>query len=124
MIVAPALLIFFDPVHQVAAVIAAACRVVYATAADRLASLPVRPGSAANTCPDGDRWPGGLLIESLVSLLSATYAFALASLTFVGEVVFMIWLLAFAAGRGPVGRSSLRLTTLTTLRNSSPKSRS
>jgi hypothetical protein len=44
----------------------------------------------------------GYLIDSLASLLSAAYAFELASFTFVGEVVLMIWLLVFAARSAPV----------------------
>lgn len=43
----------------------------------------------------------GYLIDSLASL-SAAYAFELASFTFVGEVVLMIWLLVFAARSAPV----------------------
>jgi Domain of unknown function (DUF4386) len=39
----------------------------------------------------------GYLIDSLGSLLSATYTFEFASVTFIGEVVLMVWLLVFAA---------------------------
>ena len=42
----------------------------------------------------------GYLIDSLGGLLDASYPFELASFTFVGEVVLMVWLLVFAA-RGP-----------------------
>jgi len=42
----------------------------------------------------------GYLVDSFGGLLSATYTFELASFTFIGEVVLMIWLLLFAA-RGP-----------------------
>jgi Domain of unknown function (DUF4386) len=43
----------------------------------------------------------GYLIDSLASLLFGAYAFELASLTFVGEVILMIWLLVFAARNSP-----------------------
>jgi Domain of unknown function (DUF4386) len=43
----------------------------------------------------------GYLIDSLASLLSAAYAFELATFTFVGEVVLMIWLLVFAPRSSP-----------------------
>lgn len=39
----------------------------------------------------------GYLIDSLGGLLGATYTFELASVTFIGEVVLMGWLLVFAA---------------------------
>jgi Domain of unknown function (DUF4386) len=39
----------------------------------------------------------GYLVDSFGSLLYARYAFELASVTFIGEVVLMIWLLLFAA---------------------------
>jgi hypothetical protein len=39
----------------------------------------------------------GYLIDSLGGLLSAGYTFELASVTFIGEVVLMVWLLVFAA---------------------------
>jgi hypothetical protein len=39
----------------------------------------------------------GYLIDSLGGLLSARYTFELASVTFIGEVVLMVWLLVFAA---------------------------
>jgi hypothetical protein len=42
----------------------------------------------------------GYLIDSLGGLLDASYPFELASFTFVGEVVLMVWLLVFAV-RGP-----------------------
>jgi hypothetical protein len=42
----------------------------------------------------------GYVIDSLGGLLDAPYAFELASFTFVGEVVLMVWLLVFAV-RGP-----------------------
>jgi hypothetical protein len=41
----------------------------------------------------------GYPIDSFGNLLYPTYAFELASVTFVGEVVLMIWLLVFAARR-------------------------
>jgi hypothetical protein len=41
----------------------------------------------------------GYLIVSFGNLLSLTYAFELASVTFAGEVVLMIWLLVFATRR-------------------------
>jgi Domain of unknown function (DUF4386) len=39
----------------------------------------------------------GYLIDSLGGLLFARYTFELASVTFIGEVVLMVWLLVFAA---------------------------
>ena len=41
----------------------------------------------------------GYLVDSFGGLLFATYTFELASFTFIGEVVLMIWLLVFAARR-------------------------
>jgi ABC-type multidrug transport system fused ATPase/permease subunit len=41
----------------------------------------------------------GYLIDSAGGLLSATYTFELASVTFIGEVVLMVWLLMFAVRR-------------------------
>jgi hypothetical protein len=41
----------------------------------------------------------GYLVDSLGGLLYARYTFELASLTFVGEVVFMVGLLLFGAHR-------------------------
>jgi Domain of unknown function (DUF4386) len=46
----------------------------------------------------------GYLFDSLASLLSASYTFELASFTFIGEVLLMIWLLIFAF-RGERGDS-------------------
>ena len=48
----------------------------------------------------------GYVVDSLGGLLYATYPFELASVTFVGEVVLMIWLLFFAARRPCNERSS------------------
>ena len=72
----------------------------------------------------------GYLIDSLGGLLSATYTFELASLTFIGEVVLMVWLLVFAARRPPNERTTSddhRLAGVsdpTTIRSSGPESRS
>ena len=52
----------------------------------------------------------GYLIDSLGGLLYATYTFELASLTFVGEVVLMVWLLVFAARRPPNERTPRMIT--------------
>ena len=72
----------------------------------------------------------GYLIDSLGGLLYATYTFELASLTFIGEVVLMVWLLVFAARRPPNERTTSddhRLAGVsdpTTIRNSDQESRS
>ena len=72
----------------------------------------------------------GYLVDSIGGLLYARYTFELASLTFVGEVVFMIWLLSFAARRPRNQRASSddhRLEAVsdsTTIRNSGSESRS
>ena len=49
----------------------------------------------------------GYLIDSLGGLLYAPYSFELASLTFIGEVVLMVWLLVFAARRPLNERTTL-----------------
>jgi hypothetical protein len=66
----------------------------------------------------------GYLIESLASLLSTSYAFELASFTFIGEVLLMIWLLMFAFRGTSGGRPSHRLTARMRIRNSGSGSRS
>jgi ABC-type multidrug transport system fused ATPase/permease subunit len=72
----------------------------------------------------------GYLVDSLGGLLYATYTFELASLTFIGEVVLMIWLLVFAARTPRKRRTSSddhRLEAVsdsTTIRSSGPESRS
>jgi Domain of unknown function (DUF4386) len=72
----------------------------------------------------------GYLIDTFGGLLFATYPFELASVTFIGEVVLMIWLLVFATRRPRnVGTSSddHRLAGVSdspTSRNSGPKNRS
>jgi Domain of unknown function (DUF4386) len=72
----------------------------------------------------------GYLIDSVGGLLKATYTFELASFTFVGEVVLMVWLLLFAARRpldDRAGSDDHRLagvTDPTTIRNSDSGSRS
>ena len=72
----------------------------------------------------------GYLIDSLGGLLYATYTLELASLTFIGEVVLMVWLLVFAARRPPNERTTSddhRLAGVsdpTTIRNSDQESRS
>jgi Domain of unknown function (DUF4386) len=72
----------------------------------------------------------GYLIDSLGGLLQATYTFELASLTFIGEVVLMVWLLVFAARRPPNERTTSddhRLAGVsepTTIRNSGQESQS
>jgi hypothetical protein len=72
----------------------------------------------------------GYLIDSLGGLLQAMYTFELASLTFIGEVVLMVWLLVFAARRPPSERTTSddhRLAGVsepTTTRNSDQESRS
>ena len=72
----------------------------------------------------------GYLVDSFADLLHATYTFELASLTFVGEVVLMIWLLLFAARRPRNQRASSddhRLGAVSdsaTMRSSGPESRS
>jgi ABC-type multidrug transport system fused ATPase/permease subunit len=48
----------------------------------------------------------GYLVDNFGGLLSATYTFELASFTFIGEVVLMIWLLLFAARRPRKERTS------------------
>jgi Domain of unknown function (DUF4386) len=50
----------------------------------------------------------GYLIDSLGDLLSASYTIELASVTFIGEVVLMVWLLVFAA-RKPLMHASDRM---------------
>jgi hypothetical protein len=72
----------------------------------------------------------GYLIDSIGSLLHARYTFELASLTFIGEVVLMVWLLVFAARRPPNESTTSddhRLAGVsdpTTIRNSDQESRS
>ena len=72
----------------------------------------------------------GYLVDSFGDLLHATYTFELASLTFIGEVVLMIWLLLFAARRPRNQRASSddhRLGAVSdsaTMRSSGPESRS
>jgi Domain of unknown function (DUF4386) len=72
----------------------------------------------------------GYLVDSFGGLLYATYTFELASFTFIGEVVLMIWLLLFAA-RGPrnerTSSNDHRLAAVsdsTKIRNSGLESRS
>jgi hypothetical protein len=72
----------------------------------------------------------GYLVDSFGSLLYARYTFELASVTFIGEVVLMIWLLLFAA-RTPRNRRTSSddhqlgaVSDSTTIRNSGPESRS
>jgi hypothetical protein len=66
----------------------------------------------------------GYLFDSLAGLLSASYAFELASFTFIGEVLLMIWLLMFAFRDKSVGRPGHRLTAQMRIRNSGSGSRS
>ena len=72
----------------------------------------------------------GYLVDSFGDLLHATYTFELASLTFIGEVVLMIWLLLFAARRPRNQRANSddhRLGAVSdsaTMRSSGPESRS
>ncbi len=72
----------------------------------------------------------GYLVDSFGGLLFATYTFELASFTFIGEVVLMIWLLVFAARRPRnEGGSSddhqlVGLSGSAKIRNSGPESRS
>jgi Domain of unknown function (DUF4386) len=150
-VVAWALLIFFYPEHHAVAVIAAACRMLYAlifavavsrllSAAELLSERQINTSTEAEVLADiqqfDDIWSLslglfgvhllligwlafssgvvprligvivaiaglGYLIDSLASLLSAAYAFELATFTFVGEVMLMIWLLVFAARSSP-----------------------
>jgi hypothetical protein len=72
----------------------------------------------------------GYLVDSFGGFLYATYTFDLASLTFIGEVVLMIWLLLFAV-RTPRNRRSSSddhqlesVSDSTTIRSSGPESRS
>jgi hypothetical protein len=72
----------------------------------------------------------GYLVDSFGGLLYATYTFELASFTFIGEVVLMIWLLLFAA-RGPRNERTssndhqlAAVSDSTKIRNSGLKSRS
>jgi Domain of unknown function (DUF4386) len=66
----------------------------------------------------------GYLIDNLAGLLSMSYGFELASFTFIGEVLLMIWLLMFAF-RGERGaRPGPRLTAPMRIRNSGSGSRS
>jgi hypothetical protein len=72
----------------------------------------------------------GYLVDSFGGLLSPTYALALASFTFIGEIVFMAWLLLFAARRPRKERTSsddhqlAMVSDSTKIRNSGPESRS
>lgn len=72
----------------------------------------------------------GYLVDSFGGLLYATYTFELASFTFIGEVVLMIWLLLFAARRPRNQRTSsddhrlVAVSDSTKIRNSGPESRS
>ncbi|HET8914532.1 MAG TPA: DUF4386 domain-containing protein [Propionibacteriaceae bacterium] len=72
----------------------------------------------------------GYLVDSFGRLIHATYTFELASLTFVGEVVLMIWLLLFAARRPrnqPTSSDDHRLGAVSesaTTRSSGPETRS
>jgi Domain of unknown function (DUF4386) len=72
----------------------------------------------------------GYLVDSLGGLLYARYTFELPSLTFVGEVVFMIWLLLFAARRPRNQRTSSddhrleAVSNSTTIRSNGSGSRS
>jgi hypothetical protein len=72
----------------------------------------------------------GYLVDSVGGLLHATYTFELASLTSIGEVVLMIWLLLFAARRPrnqPTSSDDHRLGAVSdsvTMRSSGPESRS
>jgi Domain of unknown function (DUF4386) len=68
----------------------------------------------------------GYIVDSLAPLLSPRYTFEVASVTFVGEVVLMIWLLVCAARRSlPSDDHRLRgAGDLTTMRSSGPESRS
>ena len=72
----------------------------------------------------------GYVVGSFGGLLHARYTFELASLTFIGEVVFMIWLLLFAARRPRNQRTSSddhrleAVSNSTAIRNSGSESRS
>jgi hypothetical protein len=69
----------------------------------------------------------GYLIDALGSRLTTTYAIeVVATFTFVGEVVLMVWLLVFAArSRFPSNDQRLEaVSDATTIRNSLPRSRS
>jgi hypothetical protein len=72
----------------------------------------------------------GYLVDSFGGLLSPTYALALASFTFIGEIVFMAWLLLFAARRPRKERTSsddhqlAMVSDSTKIRNSGAESRS
>jgi hypothetical protein len=71
----------------------------------------------------------GYLVDSLGDMLDATYTFELASLTFIGEVALMIWLLVFAARKPRIQRNSsddrrLGAVRGATIRSSGPESRS
>jgi hypothetical protein len=72
----------------------------------------------------------GYLVDSFGGLLHATYTFELASVTFIGEVVLMIWLLLFAVRRprnqraSPDDRRPGAVSDSTTIRNSGSESRS
>ena len=68
----------------------------------------------------------GYLTDSLCDLLSTTYAIEVASFTFVGEVVLMVWLLRFAV-RSRFQSNDQQLEAVsdaTTIRSSDPRSRS
>ena len=68
----------------------------------------------------------GYLADCLGGLLSTRYAIEVASFTFVGEVVLMVWMLVFAA-RSRFQSNDQQLDVVsdaTTIRSSGPRSRS
>jgi hypothetical protein len=66
----------------------------------------------------------GYIIDSLGRLLSSSYGFEIASFTFVGEVVLMVWLLVFAARRSLPLADRRRDTLAKTMSSTGPESRS
>jgi hypothetical protein len=66
----------------------------------------------------------GLASFAVLERLVMSYAFELASFTFIGEVLLMLWLLMFAFRGKFGGRPGHRLTAQTTIRSSGSGSRS